>query len=499
MNEHFISRNDAESDLLSAAAYLAERIKSIDGRAEAMAAVVPLYLQKENVDLAAELSNTVDDPFTRDRLLILVAEKCAAMEDDEYAIQLADAVEDLSIRAEAFERIALRQAARGDFEAARKISGNMEHADSVLAGIAIKQSAKGLDSAAEATIDEIGFPGAAVTALHEIALDKLHSDAGDKAVEYLERSLEKARDIEQTEEQARAYCDIGNAFIEAGRNDKAIETFDKAKSTAETLDGGYRDVFLALAALGFLHAGSLELADRALDLVVDKTQIASCLLGYSREFWRKDERSEAIDSLEEAYAMLESQHERETRDSRARYRLFTQIAAQFAGFEKGERAIEIAEKIKDEAERTSALSQTASILTVRKEDEQARHAFRAITSDGDRVFALIGMSDAKLKNEERDAAFEILREAASLAETVPQLSSRASGYSEIGRRMIALGETSDANEAFRKSLDSITQIRDSSTQAVALAALAQITSAAGFSLDESFHPIIQTLAARAGQ
>ena len=46
MSEHFISFADAESDLLFCAAYLAERITSVDGHAEAMTAVVPLYLHK---------------------------------------------------------------------------------------------------------------------------------------------------------------------------------------------------------------------------------------------------------------------------------------------------------------------------------------------------------------------------------------------------------------------------------------------------------------------
>jgi tetratricopeptide (TPR) repeat protein len=499
MSEHFISRTDAESDLTSAAAYLAERVTSVDGHAEAMSAVVPLYLQKENVDLAAELANTVDDPYTRDRLLILVAEKCAEMSDDEYAMQLADAVEDEGLRSRGFERVALLQAARGDFDSAHKISDKMMHSDSVLAGIAIQQAAKGLESDAIETIGEIGFPGAAVTAYHEMASESLQHDNAERAVAYLESAVERANDIEHDEEKARALCDIGNAFIEAGRNDRAVETFDKAKATAEAIEGMHRDGFLALAALGFLHAGSLEFADRTLDLVVDKTQIASCLLGYSREFWRKNEHDEAIESLEESLAILESQHERETRDSRARFRLFTQIAAQFAGFEKGERAIEIAEKIKDEAERIAALSQVAAILTLRKEDEQARHAYRAIEGDGDRVFALIGMSDAKEKNGEREGALELLKEAAALAETVPQLTFRASGYAEIARRLMAHGEESRATEAFRQALDTIAQIRDSSAQASSLASLAQIAAEKEIELDGSLKPVLQTLTARAGQ
>src|SRR3982751_3566011 len=107
MDEHFISRDDAEQDLLTAAAFLAENIKSADGHAEAMKAIVPIYLAAGNVDLAAELANGVTEPYSRDRLLIQVAEKCAALDDDEYASQLADAIEDDGMRGQAIERIAL--------------------------------------------------------------------------------------------------------------------------------------------------------------------------------------------------------------------------------------------------------------------------------------------------------------------------------------------------------------------------------------------------------
>ena len=474
MPEYFITRQDAESDLLSCATYLAERINSVEGHAEAISAVVPQYLTKGNVDLSAELANTVDDPHTRDRLLIAVAEKCAELDDDEYALQLAEAVEEPGLQAQAFERIGLQKAAKGEFDKAREITSTMKHPDGVLVGMAVKQNSMGLENDALTTIGEIEHAGASVTAFGDMAVERLRSEDTENAVKYLELAVEKAADIEHTEERARAYCDIGNAFTEAGRNDRAIETFDKAKVTAETLDNMHRDAFLSLAAQGFLHAGSVDLADRTLDLVADKTHIASCLLGYSREFWKKNDRAEAIESLDEAYAILESQHERETRDHKARFRLFTSIAAQFAGFEKGERAIEIAEGIKDEGERTSALSQIAAVLTVREEDEQARHAFRAIEDDGDRVFALIGMSDAKEKNEDRAAAVELLDEAAALAETVPQLTFRAAAYSEIGKRFRSHGEDERARELFAATLETIAQVRDESARVTSIATLAEI-------------------------
>ena len=150
--------------------------------------------------------------------------------------------------------------------------------------------------------------------------------------------------------------------------------------------------------------------------------------------------------------MLESQHEPRDANHKARFRLFASIAAQFAGFEKGERAIEIAERIKDEAERTSALTQVAGILTLRKEDDQARHAFRAISDDGDRAFALISMGDAKEKNEDRAAAIELLNEANELADAVPQLSFRATAYVESGKRFLAFGEIEEAKSSFERAL-----------------------------------------------
>ena len=460
MSEHFISRQDAESNLLDCAAYLAERINSVEGHAEAIAAVVSQYLAAGNVDLAAELANTVDDPFTRDRLLIAVAEKCAAIDDDEYAVQLAEAVEEPGLQSQAFERIGLRKAAKNEFEKAREIASRMADPDPVLAAIAVRKSSLGLETEALETIEDIEHAGSAVTAFVDIAVQHLNDLDAEGTVKFLDLAREEAGDIEHTEERARAYIDIGNGFTEAGRNDRAIETFDKAKATAETLDNMHRDAFLSLVAQGFARAGSVDLADRALDLVADKTHIASTLLGFSREYWKKDERGEAIEALEEAYAILESQHERETRDHKARFRLFTSIAAQFAGFEKGERGIEIAERIQDEGERTAALTQIAAILTARKEDEQARHAFRAITEDGDRVFALISMSDSKEKNEDRSGAIELLDEAAHLTDAVPQLTLRASAYSEIGKRMREFGRQERANELFGNALDTISQIRD---------------------------------------
>lgn len=495
---HLISFEEAQNNLLSCAAFLAEDVRSADGHAEAMKAIVPRFVEKGNVDLAAELADTVDDPFVRDRLLMLVAEKCAAADDDEYALQLADAIEDFGMQEAARERIILQKALKGEFETALRIADDLMHKSDALAVIAVNQAAQSREDSALQTLEQIDFPNAKVNALQNLAMISFQKSADEKAIRLLDRASEATSEIEHEEEKIRALIEIANHFIEVKRSDKAIETFDKAKAQAENLDNIHRDMFLSNVAQGFLRAGSLDLADRALDSVADKTQISSCLLEFAQEFWRKGERSEAVEALEEAYAILKSQHERETRDSRAKYALFASIAGQFAQFEKPERAIEIAQRNDDEAQKHAALSQIAQICALQGNDDWMRQAIQAIDEDSSRMFALVGASDAMNRAGKREETLKILGEAAHLAETVQQYSVRSAAFNALAKRFIEYGEIEQARQISRENLETVAQIRDESSRAVALANLEEIYHQADFSLADADKEILSGLMRKAG-
>lgn len=493
MSEHFISREDAEGDLLACAAYLAENIKSADGRAEAMNAVVPGYLAAGNVDLAAALADTVDDPFSRDKLLVIVAEHCASIDDDDYALQLADAIEDDGMSAQARERIALIKASKGEFEKAREVAADMMHPDFVEAGIAVKKAAHGDEAAAFATIEAIEFAGARVLAYQNIATADIESENLERAVTAATRAFESSKEIEHDEEKIRALCDTGNLFVEAKRDDKAIEAFEAARAESELLDNVHRDFFLANCALGFLYANSQELADRTLDLVTDKTQMASALLGMARDSWKKEAKDEALEILEEAWAILKSQREIETRDSRARNTLMASIATQFAGFGKTERAMEIACENQDAEQQTSALSQIAQILTVQKEDGLARRAINEIPEFGDRFFALLAVSDTKNKLGEPDAAIELLDEASGMTSELPQPASRSAVLNVIAQRYFSQGLREKGRKVSLENLNVISGIRDESNQATSLVTLSEVYANAGIELTENELSVIKGL------
>ncbi|MEO7538809.1 MAG: hypothetical protein ABIV21_02195, partial [Pyrinomonadaceae bacterium] len=437
MSDLFISKETAEQDLLACAAFLAERIKSSDGRGEAMNAVIPRYLARGDVDLAAELANATDEPFSRDKLLLLVAEKCAEIDDDEYALQLTDAIEDLGIQSHAFERVALSAISKGNRAKALEIADSMAHPDLIYAAVAAHQAIEGDDGGSRATLDMIMFPSSRVHALQQVAADRIKSGRAEAATEPLDEAVAAANDIEHSEEKIRNLLDIGNLFIEAEQNDKAVSTFELACRAAEALDNTHRDFFLVNCALGFLYAGSQAQSDTTLDLVTDKTQMASALLAVAREQWKNEEKQQAVDTLEEAYEILKSQREAETRDSRARNTLFASIAAQLAGFGKTDRGVEVALENIDPRERTAALSQIAQILTVQKEDALSRQTMNLIDEDADRLFALLGIADAKVGLGEPDGSIALLDEAATLSETVSQLGARSAILNSIAERYTA--------------------------------------------------------------
>lgn len=485
MSDLFISREQAESDVLAAAAFIGERINSADGLAESMSAVVPRYLNRGDVDLAAELANLVDDPFSRGKLLTLIAAKCAETDDDEYASQLADAIEDVGLRFEAFERIGIIKALNGQTDLAGKAAEQVPHPDLIEAAGAIYLAEHGNEADAVAAIDKIEFPSARVHAFQQLAAKSINDGDSENAVSMLERSNTSASEIEHAEERIRALCDSGNLFVAAKRFDLAVETFAGARDEAARVENMHRDYFLGTCALGFLNAGSRDMAEKALDLVTDKTHMAAALLGFAREDWRLENRDDAIGTLDEAFAILDSQREIETRDSRSRNALWTSIATQFAGFGKTERGIEIASLNIDDAERTNGLIQIAHILTVQNEDELAMNTAEMITDPADRAACLTTIAAARTERGDSAAANTVLDEAERSARSLQQLPARADSLLSVADGHLALGQDEKAKYLVDLTLDCVREIKDASRQASILAEISDRFSSSSDLMDSS--------------
>ncbi len=465
----YISPDDAEENVLACAAFIAERVNSSDGHADAIKEIVAHYLPLGEVDLCAQLTDALDDNFARDRLLGDIAEHCARTNDDDYALQLADAAEDYSTRSIARERLAAAKAEMHQFDKAMEIAEALDHRENAYAAIAFHRAAQGENEAADELIGKIEFAVLRAKTYAEIAADRLANGSGQEAEAYLDAAATAAQESEHVEEKLREVCEIAGLWLRAGRKDRAIELLSAARGDAEVMENrNWRDYWLAQIAQLYFQAGSVELAERTLDMIDDKYFFALCLKRFAERKQAEGETGEALEDLEEGQALLVSQKFGEIRDSRARFDLLAAIAVDFAVCGKAERALEAAQKIELDDARHRALQGIAGTCAAMENETGAEQALRAISEDSAKTFALIGMSDAYKNMGNNEKALRLLNEAHALTEETPQLSSRSAALGELAVRFDAAGDSEKARAVMLENLQITGRILDNSTKAIAL-------------------------------
>ncbi len=396
-------------------------------------------------------------------------------------MQLAEAIEDIGQRSQTIEKIAIQKGIKGETEKALAFADRIAHPEYIYADLSLRFAAASDDAGSNEMLDRIEYPAASVSALQAIAQLEINSGEMEKAAASLEAAAEEAAAIEHDEERIRALCEIGSLFTLAGKPAAAVKCFETAAEQSDELTT-HRDFFIANAALGMMQAGDADAPDGALEMLRDKTQAASCLVGFSKEYRRRGELTDAMEELEEAYAIFRSQKDSEVRDSKAKFAVHRLIAVEFAESGSLERAVEIAREIAEPGERTAALSQVAQVVQRSGDDERAREIVTAIDEDPDRLYALLGMSDLKNQSGEKDAAVELLDEALTLAETIPNLGPRSGVLIEIAGRFYRYGQREKAQAAATENLENIFAMANAGSQAAALANLSPLYGTGGLEL-----------------
>ena len=94
---------------------------------------------------------------------------------------------------------------------------------------------------------------------------------------------------------------------------------------------------------------------------------------------------------------------------------------------------------------------------------------------------------------ETEAAAKLLDEAASLADTVPQLAARSSVLNEIALRWVDHGQIEKARQVTHENLELITHIRDESSRAVELANLSSVRDRSNLDLTNDEKAVLENL------
>jgi tetratricopeptide (TPR) repeat protein len=153
----------------------------------------------------------------------------------------------------------------------------------------------------------------------------------------------------------------------------------------------------------------------------------------------------------------------------------TAVAAQFAGFEKCERAVEIADTIPDETHKTNALSQIAQVAASQGLYELAKQAANEIDSELDRAITAVLVARAASNSGDTEKAAALLSDASDAAAKLSEPTMRHSAFIELSRAYFEAGDSIEGSASFDKAIAALLEVRNSTFQVSGLADLAKIS------------------------
>ncbi len=145
----------------------------------------------------------------------------------------------------------------------------------------------------------------------------------------------------------------------------------------------------------------------------------------------------------------------------------------------------------------SALRQVAEVFAGKEKDEFALQSVKAIGDEYYKMLAFISMADAKKELGENDEAAKYLSDAHFHAGLIDRFGMRSEGYNDLAKRFYELGDNEKSREICLENLETISQIKDESVRAVALASLSDLYTEAEFELNDAEKEILKPIIIKA--
>ncbi len=488
----FIERENAETDLLHCAAFVAERIGSADAHATSVSDVARRFAAKGELDLAAGLADSINDPHQRDTVLSEIAAFCVQFDDDEYGFQLIEAIEEPNFQQHAWHNIAVRQASQRRFDGALETAKKIIDPAVTIGDLAFRAAFANDQPLARKLLEQIDLPNVRAQVLNGIALAQL--ERGEAPQTALNEALAEIENVEFDEERTQLLLDVAAKFLDANETESALQVLTETKLLAETLEPNFRAPALAQTAALFARANDFAAGERILETIESLHQAAVARVSFSEEFYAANEIDKAVSNLEEALVLLKTNIARFI-DSRsnAQFALWANIAMNLAQFGRSERGLEVALEIPLEAAQASALTNLAVTFQTNGREELARQALGEFQTAADRIFALLAVSRSAARNGEQEKSFGFLNEARESSEDVEQLNLRSEILTEIVEQFAARGETEKAIEVLTENLRVVSAINNKSQQVAVLADISQTVEKNKLDLSDQMRETLNTI------
>jgi tetratricopeptide (TPR) repeat protein len=491
--------NDDREDLLAATLAMTNTIHG-DEHSEIAEAIAIEYAQRNDMEKAVEVMDTVQDPYLREKGIGSLAVLAVDAGDSEFADQLLNSIEDPSLLTVAIEQMAVSHARRGDFDTALQLSGELADPAQAFGGIAVTYAAKGFpEQAVElARSTESALPR--TLAFVQIALGAITQNNPGSARELLAEATESAAEIEFPEDQVDALVTIANVHEKLGETDAAYEQLLEAIRVCEEIEStsgvitatSVRDHELAIIASALANLKFFEKADEVLETVEDPFRFALGSKELAMAYHKNHRETEANELLDQAVEITEEAEVVSEQATALQQEVFSNLAYAYAATGQIEKSLEVAESVHRVALKhhwleeigkvTVQLGSDPSVITDSFADAASKSSFWLVLSD---TYGELN------RPEEADEALKRAMKWAEESSERPYEQTLA--FNEIATRLATKGRLEQASQLFQRTLTAIPSIASSTRKALVLFDMSRRYSKLGRELNDQESSLLREI------
>ena len=470
--------NEDHEDLVAAALAVSMTVVG-EERSELIEAVAIEYAQRNELEKAVQVMESIQDPYLRDKGIGSIAVMAVDAGEVQFADQILNSIEDPSLLTVALEEMAVHHARRGNFETALELSDELEDSAQVCGGIAVAYANHGFpDQAIElARSIELALPRSLT--LVQLALDQVARNDLDSAQELLAEAAEMAGEIEFPEDQVEAVVTIARAYATLGKNElaydqllEAIRLCDEIESTSGVITAtSVRDHELAVIVSALANLKFFEKAEEVLETVEDPFKFALGSRELALAYHREQKEAEANELLEQAVEVTEDADVVYEQAVAMQQEVFSNVAHAYAVNGQIGKALEVVELVHlvglknhwlEEIGKVAVqLGTDPSVISESLSDAASKSSFWVVIGD------TYGESN---RQEEGDEALKLATKFADEGSDRPY--EQVLAFNEIATRLLA-NRSEQASQLFQRTLRTIPGVASSTRRALILLDMAR--------------------------
>ena len=498
MQEFTSDGSEFDVDYLTCALRLAESLHG-DAHLEITEAIALYYVDAGQLDRGVELAEQVPDAYARDSLLAVITAKAVASEDEDYATELLETIEDPILHNSAIEKMAIEFARRGEFDAALGLTDQLEDNASALGAIAALYWQSGQKDEALELARSIEFAQESAIALVQLA--RL-SDDNDESLNLLVEARSVAEEIDSAELKVFALIAIAAGYEERAEREQSLETLNRAFEVCEDFESGNlvglsadfaRDEALMEIVQGLIRLQDLSKATDVAEAIDDRFLFARANLGVAVARGKDSQPSEAAGYLDEAKSVIVELQPYGSQEAEVLDALIIDLAMSYANYKNYDEARRIIRSLTSEEKQRLVLNELGKLCGNAGDDRVVSEIAEHLGSPYDKARYWLGIYDSASQPELSESA---MAKALAKAEGIEQPVEKAEVFTGIALRFAKSERNPQAENYFLAATNAATLIEGSFLKARAFLRLAKASQDAGRNPNQNEQRLLEQMMAR---